>query len=801
MYGKIVLHVMVWSSLLVFGADRLVAQKMYWVDGGTSTIQQANLDGTDVVDIYSTVSSFLNGIAMDFNARKLYWTEFSQEIRRADPDGSNSETLVDTCCPEGIALDNSEGKMYWTFHVDFISGIQRANMDGSSSETIVPLDSDNVNGITFDPVESKIYWTHVSRGWISRSNLDGSDLEMPWMDGLQKPFDIVVDHLDRKIYWTGVSSSGKIQRTNLDGSNTIDILSGLSFPLGIALDINNHKMYWTQGIKSPNGSIFRANMNGTGIELLVSGLSSPSSITLDIPLATPPVPTVSHWGLATITLLLLCAGTLVIRRYPTSLHIRSGMLSNLFCSGLLFCMTNGIVHAQLDDNTEIPTKIIDVNIDSGMLTATGVSTGLQTIFYHEIALTNVRWMRLHFKDVVLNGSEDEDNPSFIRITSLEDGDQQILHALDLIYWGNSSAYFNGDEVKVELLAYPGTGENKIVVDKILTTDFDADPGCITGQNGLCDFPTDDRVVSFEAGVGRILHKKVGNCNEDGFRSCTAFLINDQHCGFLTAGHCCVNFEFDCSFKSVVEFNVPLSDDDGAINLSSVFDQFPIDETSVQLNNPVPNDGEDFCYFGTYPTLVNVTPKEHGGNTYTLADPVSAADGSTLRLTGYGFDSDPPGIPSGECNKWNKTLQSDTGPYTDKDGTIVRFTLDAKSGNSGSPVIHESSGEVYAIFTDGLCSLTVNSNLGTAVDHPGLLDFLADPQGLCGDCNNNGVQDCKDLTINSFKDCDGNGILDVCQNVCCVGGSCVENLRIAQCENAGGIWRPGKACCPITCAPF
>ena len=46
----------------------------------------------------------------------MYWTDTgTQEIRRADLDGMNSEQLLSgLSTPLGIALDVAGGKMYWT---------------------------------------------------------------------------------------------------------------------------------------------------------------------------------------------------------------------------------------------------------------------------------------------------------------------------------------------------------------------------------------------------------------------------------------------------------------------------------------------------------------------------------------------------------------------------------------------------------------------------------------------------------------------------------------------------------------
>ena len=74
---------------------------------------------------------------------QIYWTDFrTHKIQRADLDGSNIETLItrlDT--PDGIALDVNRGKIYWTDESLWVGrgggAIQRANLDGSDIETLI----------------------------------------------------------------------------------------------------------------------------------------------------------------------------------------------------------------------------------------------------------------------------------------------------------------------------------------------------------------------------------------------------------------------------------------------------------------------------------------------------------------------------------------------------------------------------------------------------------------------------------------------------------------------------------------
>ena len=84
------------------------------------------------------------------------------------------------------------------------------------------------------------------------------------------------------------------------------------------------------------------------------------------------------------------------------------------------------------------------HMDSGLKANAGVNS--VTAFSQEITVPDARWLRLYFGDVVLEAG------SSIRVTSKLDGEVQQLDAGTLAMWNNSTAYFNGDTVTVELSA-------------------------------------------------------------------------------------------------------------------------------------------------------------------------------------------------------------------------------------------------------------------------------------------------------------------------------------------------------------
>ena len=277
-----------------------IGQYIYWADvGGTDKIQRSNLDGSDVQELISDLER-PTGIALDMSGGKIYWTETDKSrvfniIKRANLDGTNIETLLtgEEAVKEGIVLDTIEGKMYWVeWNESDHNGnkIQRANLDGTHVEDLVtlPLYADVDHGglpgprdIALDLSQGKMYWTNCGEGKIQRSNLDGTNIE-DLVTGLGCPYHIDLNFSENKMYWTHWKS-GKIQRADFNGTNLEDIVVGLGLPTGIALDMLNSKIYWAD---RRYDMIQRSNLDGTNIEDVVTGLEGPFGIALSIPMET-----------------------------------------------------------------------------------------------------------------------------------------------------------------------------------------------------------------------------------------------------------------------------------------------------------------------------------------------------------------------------------------------------------------------------------------------------------------------------------------------------------------------------------
>ena len=317
------------------------------------------------------------------------------------------------------------------------------------------------------------------------------------------------------------------------------------------------------------------------------------------------------------------------------------------------------------------------------------------VFDDIVSVRDAAWVRLHFGEGTKLG-----HGSFIRVTSLRDGEIQELDADTLSAWSASTAYFNGNSLRVELIAGGLTG-NAIEIDTAtfayLPDNNNRGDGC-----GICG--ADDRVASSDNRFARIMPT-----------GCSATMYNAESC-FVTAGHC-------LSGGDVLQFNVPSSNGDCSTNQPPVADQFPY-ASYDGVNGGVGND------YGAIKAGTNSngeTPYERYGAFVNIG---SVPGSGTLTVNGYGVDD--------QCTA-SQTQQYSEGPMLGSDSTSLWYNMDITYGNSGSSIHH--NGEIVGVVTH--CSYSCE-NYGTRIDRSGFastMDNVCAGGGGGGDCAAGEIEDC------------------------------------------------------------
>lgn len=349
----------------------------------------------------------------------------------------------------------------------------------------------------------------------------------------------------------------------------------------------------------------------------------------------------------------------------------------------------------------LPSITTEIDRDSGPIGALSVLPPGTPIYSDTVKGPQSPWIRLQFGEQTFLGSPaDPDAGAVLLITSTLDGATQMLDAASILEWRHTSAYFNGHELELALLAPPDAGPFRVSLSSVITADpADTMPSICGG--------TDDRVLSQDPRVGRILPAV-----------CTGWTINDCNRCMLTAGHC------QAPGLEVLQFNVPLSDRVGQMMMPPPEDQYAIDPDSIQGNGGN-GTGNDWAYFGCFPNSnTGLTPAEAQEAWFTLitAPPMGEIT-IGARVTGFGQAT--PDLP----DEWNFTQTTHIGPILGFNGNVVSHGVDTTPGDSGSPVFDENSGKAYAIHTTGGCNDS-GANAGTAVWHPDVEWAILHATGVC-----------------------------------------------------------------------
>ncbi len=270
--------------------------RLFFLEASGGRIHSVNTDGSDRKVILSG-GRVPDGVVVDVEAGHIYWTNMGVpskndgSIERADLDGKNRVTIIGegkTFTPKQLHLEKKSGKLYWCDREGM--RVMRANVDGSNIETLVDTSKGDARpgadltkwcvGITVDPDRRKIYWTQkgpddAGKGHIFRANIDipngetaatRTDIELLF-DGLPEPIDLELDRENRFIYWTdrGDPPRGNtVNRASIDADfakhPTSDILlTHLMEGIGIALDFKGDRMFLTDLA----GTIYSAKLDGT----------------------------------------------------------------------------------------------------------------------------------------------------------------------------------------------------------------------------------------------------------------------------------------------------------------------------------------------------------------------------------------------------------------------------------------------------------------------------------------------------------------------------------------------------------
>jgi sugar lactone lactonase YvrE len=284
-------------------AVKTPAGRLFFLSLSAGQVLSANADGSDVRVIVSEGKRLPDGIVVDAEAGHLYWTNMGipgandGSIERADLDGSNVTHIIPpggTFTPKQLQFDKKNRKLYWCDREGM--RVMRANLDGSNIETLVDTSEGEARpgkdakkwcvGIALDIPGSKVYWTQKGPDNAGQGRIFRADPEVPngqtpssrkdielLYDGLPEPIDLEIDHTNQMLYWTdrGDPPRGNtVNRAPMDATSGIRkepeiLFNHLMEGIGIAFDLKGGRMFLTD----LGGSVYKADLDGSNPKVLL----------------------------------------------------------------------------------------------------------------------------------------------------------------------------------------------------------------------------------------------------------------------------------------------------------------------------------------------------------------------------------------------------------------------------------------------------------------------------------------------------------------------------------------------------
>ncbi|XP_023355035.1 low-density lipoprotein receptor-related protein 2 isoform X2 [Sarcophilus harrisii] len=177
-----------------------------------------------------------------------------------------------------LDFDSINNRIYFTQSSTSASGrISYVSLlSGVTSPTVIATDVGIPDGIAFDWINSRIYYSDYLNQTINSMAVDGSNHTV--VARVPRPRAIVLDPCRGYMYWTDWSTNAKIERATLGGNFRIHIVNtSLVWPNGLTLDYDEDWLYWADANLQ---KIERSSLTGANREVIISTAIHPFAMTV-----------------------------------------------------------------------------------------------------------------------------------------------------------------------------------------------------------------------------------------------------------------------------------------------------------------------------------------------------------------------------------------------------------------------------------------------------------------------------------------------------------------------------------------
>ncbi|KAK7507961.1 hypothetical protein BaRGS_00000926, partial [Batillaria attramentaria] len=177
---------------------------------------------------------FENVVSLDFDIQNdhIYFTDVkTHKVQKIYINGTQLETVMQHDVPsvEGIAVDWIGRKLYW---VDGKKGaIFVSEMNGTSRHMLLRSGVQRPRSIVTDPINGFLYWSDWgSRPYIGRMSLDGTNISTSFItDKMGWPNALTIDYESNRLWWADAHLD-IIEFIGVDGTGRHTVMEGVPHP-------------------------------------------------------------------------------------------------------------------------------------------------------------------------------------------------------------------------------------------------------------------------------------------------------------------------------------------------------------------------------------------------------------------------------------------------------------------------------------------------------------------------------------------------------------------------------------------
>ncbi|XP_063285770.1 low-density lipoprotein receptor-related protein 2 [Pelobates fuscus] len=210
----------------------------------------------------------------------IFAMESSINSRSLDPENHSPPFPAVNVARTSVALDydSLDNRIYYTQTLGAGRGrISHFSMTSRlTPHTIVTSDLGAPDGIAFDWIHKRVYFSDYLNQTISSMAVNGSDRTV--IARAHRPRAIVLDPCRGYMYWTDWGTIPKIERATLGGNfRTVIVNTSLVWPNGLTIDYEEQRIYWADARLQ---KIERCFLTGANREVVVSTAIHPFAMTL-----------------------------------------------------------------------------------------------------------------------------------------------------------------------------------------------------------------------------------------------------------------------------------------------------------------------------------------------------------------------------------------------------------------------------------------------------------------------------------------------------------------------------------------